>query len=100
MYDFFREIDTTQKRKRLAEASKRALEQSERFKQPIAMQIVVAAPFYPAEEYHHDYYKRNQIRYKFYRYNCGRDQRLKELWGDGRSSTASAMSRPMTKWSP
>jgi peptide-methionine (S)-S-oxide reductase len=77
--------------KRLAGASKLALEQSGRFKQPIATRIVAAAPFYPAEEYHQDYYRKNPIRYKFYRYNCGRDQRLKELWGEGRSSTASAI---------
>jgi len=38
--------------------------------------------FYPAEEYHQDYYQKNPLRYKFYRYNCGRDQRLRELWGD------------------
>jgi peptide-methionine (S)-S-oxide reductase len=86
--------------KRLAEASKRALEQSERFQQPIATQVVAVEPFYPAEEYHQDYYKKNPIRYKFYRYKCGRDERLKELWGEGRPSTASAVSRPMAKWSP
>ncbi len=65
--------------RRLAEASKAAL--APRFKQPIQTEIVAAGPFYKAEEEHQDYYLKNPIRYKFYRYNCGRDARLEELWG-------------------
>jgi len=67
--------------KRLAEASKKALEESKRFRGPIYTEVTAAATFYPAEEYHQRYYLKNPVRYKLYRFNCGRDQRLRELWG-------------------
>jgi len=68
--------------KRLAERSKAALERSKPFKEVIVTKVSQASAFYRAEEYHQDYYKKNPILYKFYRYNCGRDQRLKDLWGE------------------
>ena len=67
--------------RRLAEASKRELEKTKPFPGPIVTEIVPAGPFYPAEDYHQDYYKKNPLRYKFYRAGCGRDARLAELWG-------------------
>ena len=67
--------------KRLAEASKAALAKSKPFKGDLVTEIVAASTFYPAEEYHQDYYLKNPIRYKYYRSGCGRDARLKELWG-------------------
>ena len=66
---------------RAAEASKSALEASKRFAQPIAVMIIPASTFTAAEDYHQDYYKKNPVKYKFYRYNCGRDTRLETLWG-------------------
>jgi peptide-methionine (S)-S-oxide reductase len=67
--------------KRLAEESKKALEESGQIKTKIVTEIVPASEFYLAEEYHQKYYLKNPIRYKFYRFNCGRDQRLREIWG-------------------
>jgi peptide-methionine (S)-S-oxide reductase len=67
--------------RRLAQESKQSLEDSKRFSGPIYTEIKPAPEFYVAEEYHQKYHKKNPVRYKFYRWNCGRDQRLKELWG-------------------
>jgi peptide-methionine (S)-S-oxide reductase len=73
-------VDDAQRK--AAEASKAALDKSRPFKAPIVTAIEMAGAFYPAEEYHQDYYKKNPVRYQFYRSGCGRDARLKELWGD------------------
>ena len=65
-----------------AQSSLAELQKSKPFKQAVVTEIAAAGPFYPAEEYHQDYYKKNPIRYNYYRSGCGRDARLAELWGD------------------
>ncbi len=70
-----------EEQKRLATESRARLEKEKTFEEPIVTPITAAATFYPAEDYHQDYYKKNPVRYKFYRYGCGRDKRLEELWG-------------------
>ncbi len=67
--------------KRIAEASKAALEASKRFNRPIAVKIEAASEFTPGPDDHQNYYKKNSVRYGFYRKGCGRDARLKRLWG-------------------
>jgi len=69
------------KQRQLAEASKQALEHDKPFAGSVVTEIVAAGTFWPAEEYHQNYYLKNPLRYKFYRYSCGRDQRLQALWG-------------------
>jgi len=99
---FWRNIDPTQKdaqfcdqgpqyrsgifyhdeeQKRLAEASRLALQKNKPFRGEIVTEITRAAEFYPAEGYHQDFYLKNPTRYKFYKSGCGRDERLRQLWG-------------------
>ncbi|HRG45606.1 MAG: peptide-methionine (S)-S-oxide reductase MsrA [Leptospiraceae bacterium] len=66
--------------KTLAEKSKQNLDKSKRFNSPIVTEIIAATTFYPAEDYHQDYYKKNPVRYNYYRYGSGRDQFLKKVW--------------------
>lgn len=68
--------------RQLAEGSKQSLEQSGVLQHPIVTTIETAGPFYSAEDYHQDYYKKNPVSYRFYRFGCGRDARIKKIWGD------------------
>jgi peptide-methionine (S)-S-oxide reductase len=65
----------------VAQASLAKLDKTKPFKEPVVTEITLTGPFYAAEDYHQDYYKKNPIRYKYYRNGCGRDERIKQLWG-------------------
>lgn len=83
--------DEQQKQK--AEASKKALEASSRFEKPIVTEITPLVRFYKAEDYHQDYYKTNALRYKYYRYNSGRDQFLSRIWGKETKANTTKMKK-------
>ncbi len=72
---------STPQQKAVAEHSKRDIEKIKPFKAPIVTEVTQATTFYPAEDYHQNFYKRNPIRYNYYRLGCGRDKRLEQLWG-------------------
>jgi len=71
----------TPEQRKAADASKAAVEKSKPFSEPIVTPVVDAGEFWPAEDYHQDYYRKNPARYTYYRTGCGRDARLKQLWG-------------------
>lgn len=71
----------TANQQRQAIASREKIEETKPFSEPLKVELIQAATFYPAEEYHQDYYLKNPLRYHFYRYNCGRDARVEQLWG-------------------
>lgn len=72
----------SERQRELAEASKQGLIDSGRFDQPVIVPIENATAFWPAEDYHQDYYRKSSLSYKYYRWSCGRDRRLEQLWGD------------------
>jgi len=70
------------KQKTAALRSMMMIDKSKPFPEPLKVELIQLTGFYPAEQYHQDYYKKNSYRYQFYRYSCGRDARIKELWGE------------------
>lgn len=82
---------------RLAEKSRATLAESRRFSQPIVTEILKLGRFYPAEDYHQDYYRKNPLRYKFYRSNSGRDRFLEKIWGVDKNNAVSSSSKTWQK---
>ncbi|MGD2185561.1 MAG: peptide-methionine (S)-S-oxide reductase MsrA [Desulfobacterales bacterium] len=80
-----------EEQKRIAEESKSELDKSGRFSKPIVTEIVPLSKFYTAEDYHQDYYKKNALRYKFYRFGSGRDQFINKTWGAEAKQTSKAL---------
>lgn len=72
----------TPEQRELAETSRQAIAESGQLSGEIVTPIEEATTFYPAEEYHQDYYDKNPLRYRFYKWNCGREKRLDEVWGE------------------
>lgn len=86
-----------EEQKRLAEKSRDSLATSGKFPGPVATEILPLTKFYEAEDYHQDYYKKNPLRYRFYRSNSGRDQFLKKTWGDGKPQSAAPAAKTWSK---
>lgn len=80
----------SERQKRLAEKTRRQLAESGRFDEPIAVAIEPLEAFYRAEDYHQNYYKKNTMRYNYYRNRCGRDARLEAIWGNAAGGKASS----------
>jgi peptide methionine sulfoxide reductase msrA/msrB len=87
----------SEEQKWLAEASRKYLEQTGRYDKPIVTPVRPAGPFYRAEEYHQDYYKKNPVRYKFYRYNSGRDKYRERSWAKEDTMTPTTLDRTFRK---
>jgi peptide methionine sulfoxide reductase msrA/msrB len=83
-----------EEQRKLAEESKAALEQSGRYDAPIATEILPAKAFYPAEEYHQDYFRKNPLRYQYYRWRSGRDQFLERVWGEAEKRKTEPSGKP------